>query len=88
MLKIIGGIRDSVVARASRKSPADIVRHAGNQRKSAAGAQAATHPSSKSAAIGKPAPVNIIQLLNLLLVLKNLLLLVLKNLLLLNLILL
>jgi hypothetical protein len=54
--KIIGGTRDGVVARASKKSPADIVRHAGNQRKSTAGAQAATHPSSKSAAIGKPAP--------------------------------
>jgi hypothetical protein len=53
--KIIGGTRDGVVARASKKSPADIVRHAGNQRKSAAGAQAATHPSSKSAAIGNHA---------------------------------
>jgi hypothetical protein len=48
--KIIGGTRDGVVARASKKFPA------GNQRKSAAGAQAATHPSSKSAAIGNPAP--------------------------------
>jgi hypothetical protein len=54
--KIIGGTRDGVVARASKKSPADIVRHAGNQRKSTVGAQAATHPSSKSAAIGKLAP--------------------------------
>jgi hypothetical protein len=45
--KIIGGTRDGVVARASKKSPADIVRHTGNQRKSATGAQAATHPSSK-----------------------------------------
>jgi hypothetical protein len=54
--KIIGGSRDGVVAQASKKSPADIVRHAGNQRKSTAGAQAATHPSSKSADIGKPAP--------------------------------
>jgi hypothetical protein len=54
--KIIGGTRDGVVARASKKSPAGIVCHAGNQRKSAASAQAATHPSSKSAAIGKPAP--------------------------------
>jgi hypothetical protein len=53
--KIIGGTRDGVVARASKKSPADIVRHVGNQRKSDAGAQAATHPSSKYAAIGKPA---------------------------------
>jgi hypothetical protein len=48
--KIIGGTRDGVVARASNKFPA------GNQRKSAAGAQAATHRSSKSAAIGNPAP--------------------------------
>jgi hypothetical protein len=48
--KIIGGTRDGVVARGSKKFPA------GNQRKSAAGAQAATHPSSKSAAIGNPAP--------------------------------
>jgi hypothetical protein len=48
--KIIGGTRDGVVARASKKFPA------GNQRKSAPGAQAATHPSSKSAAIGNPAP--------------------------------
>jgi hypothetical protein len=54
--KIIGGTRDGVVAQASKKSPDDIVRHAGNQRKSATGAQAATHLSSKSAAIGKPAP--------------------------------
>jgi hypothetical protein len=53
--KIIGGIRDGVVALASKKSPADIVRHAGNLRKSAAGAQAAIHASSKSAAIAKPA---------------------------------
>jgi hypothetical protein len=30
--KIVGGTRDGVVARASKKSPADIVRHAGNQR--------------------------------------------------------
>jgi hypothetical protein len=52
--KIIGGTRDGVVARASKKSPADIVRHASNQRKSAAGAQAATHPSSKSVAIVEP----------------------------------
>jgi hypothetical protein len=48
--KIIGGTRDGVVARASKKFPAR------NQRKSAAGAQAATHRSSKSAAIGNPAP--------------------------------
>jgi hypothetical protein len=48
--KIIGATRDGVVARASKKFPA------GDQRKSAAGAQAATHPSSKSAAIGNPAP--------------------------------
>jgi hypothetical protein len=40
---------------ASKKSPADIVRHAGNLRKSATGAQAAIHASSKSAAIAKPA---------------------------------
>jgi hypothetical protein len=50
-----GGTRDGVVALASKKYPADIIRHAGNLRKSAAGAQAATHASSKSAAIGKPA---------------------------------
>jgi hypothetical protein len=54
--KINGGTRDGVVAQASKKSPADIIRHAGNQRKSVAGTQAATHPSSKSAAICKPAP--------------------------------
>jgi hypothetical protein len=53
--EIIGGTRDGVVALASKKSPTDIVRHAGNLRKSAAGAQAATHASSKSAAIGKSA---------------------------------
>jgi hypothetical protein len=53
--KIIGGTRDGVVALASKKSPTDIVRHAGNLRKSTAGAQAATDASSKSAAIGKPA---------------------------------
>jgi hypothetical protein len=52
--KIIGGTRDGVVALASKKSPADIVRHAGNLRKSAAGAQAAIHASSKSTAIAKP----------------------------------
>jgi cytoskeletal protein RodZ len=40
---------------ASKKSPADIVCHAGNLRKSAAGAQAAIHASSKSATIAKPA---------------------------------
>jgi hypothetical protein len=53
--KIIGGTRDGVVALESKKYPADIVCHAGNLRKSVAGAQAATHASSKSAAIGKPA---------------------------------
>jgi hypothetical protein len=53
--KIIGGTRDGVVVLASKKYPADIVCHAGNLRKSAAGAQAATHASSKPAAIGKPA---------------------------------
>jgi hypothetical protein len=39
----------------SKKSPVDIVRHAGNLRISAVGAQAAIHASSKSAAIAKPA---------------------------------
>jgi hypothetical protein len=53
--KIVGGTRDGAVALASKKSPADIVRHTGNLRKSAAGAQAAIHASSKSAAIAKPA---------------------------------
>jgi hypothetical protein len=53
--KIICGTRYGVVALASKKYPADIVCHAGNLRKSAAGAEAATHASSKSAAIGKPA---------------------------------
>jgi hypothetical protein len=51
--KIFGGIRDGVGALASKKSPADIVHHGGNLRKSDAGAQAAIHASSKSAAIAK-----------------------------------
>jgi hypothetical protein len=53
--KIIGGTRDGAVALASKKSTANIVRHAGNLRKSAASAQAAIHASSKSAVIAKPA---------------------------------
>jgi hypothetical protein len=53
--KFFGGTRDGVVVLTSKKYPADIIRHAGNLRKSAAGAQAATYASSKSAAIGKPA---------------------------------
>jgi hypothetical protein len=52
--KIIGATRDGAVALASKKSPADIVCHAGNLRKSAAVAQAAIHASSKSTAIAKP----------------------------------
>jgi hypothetical protein len=53
--KIGGATRDGAVALASKKSLANIVRHAGNLRKSAAGAQADKHASSKSAAIAKPA---------------------------------
>jgi hypothetical protein len=53
--KIGGATRNGVVALASKKSPANIVRHAGNLRKSAAGAKAAIHASSKSTAIAKPA---------------------------------
>jgi hypothetical protein len=60
--KIVGDTRDGVVALASKKSPADIVRHVGNLRKSAAaklqqaaGANAAIHVVGKSAAVAKPA---------------------------------
>jgi hypothetical protein len=53
--KIGGATRDGAVALASKKSLANIVRHAGNLRKSTAGAQANKHASSKSAAIAKPA---------------------------------
>jgi hypothetical protein len=80
--KIVGVTRYGVVALASKKSPADIVHHAGNLRKSAgakqqkaAGAKAAIHVVGKSAALLNLLLVNIIQLLNLLLVLQNLLLL-------------
>jgi hypothetical protein len=53
--KIVGATRDGVVALASKKSPADIVCHAGNLRKSTASAKAAIHVVGKSAA-GKHHP--------------------------------
>jgi hypothetical protein len=37
--KIVAETRDGAAARASKKSPTDIVRHAGNLRKSAAAKQ-------------------------------------------------
>jgi hypothetical protein len=60
--KIVGETRDGVVVLVSKKSSADIVRHASNIRKSvaakqqqAAGAKAAIHVVGKSAAVDKPA---------------------------------
>jgi hypothetical protein len=58
--KIVGDTRDGVVALASKKSPADIVRHVGNLRKSSAeqtaAAKAAIHAVGKSAVVAKPHP--------------------------------
>jgi hypothetical protein len=55
--KIVGETRDCVAALASKKSPTDIVCHAGNLRKSVAAKQqpkAAIHVVGKSAAVAKP----------------------------------